>query len=145
MIDFRIPAAADTDSPGAPRSRSGRGQRILLLDDDPTFVELTRRAIGTAGYSVVGHTSPSAALADFTAAPRAYNLVVTDLLMPDVNGLDFAQSVVAIRGDIPIVIMAESMSPQDEALAAAHGVREVVTKSATVEELCRAFERIFGD
>jgi CheY-like chemotaxis protein len=64
--------------------------------------------------------------------------------MPDVNGLDVAQSVVAIRADIPIIIMAGYISSQDEALAEAYGVREVVNKSATVEELCKAFGRIFG-
>jgi hypothetical protein len=40
--------------------------------------------------------------------------------------------------------MAGYISPQDEALAEAYGVREVVNKSATVEELCRAFGRIFS-
>ena len=100
--------------------------------------------IGTAGYSVIGHTSPADAIENFAAAPDAYDLVVTDLSMPGVSGIDVAQSVVSIRADIPIIIMAGDIRPEDEALAAACGVREVVNKSATVDELCRAFGRIFG-
>ena len=144
MIDLPAAEAAVVEPPSAVRSREGRGQRILFLDDDAAFVELAERVIGTAGYSVTGHTSPADALENFSAAPHAYDLIVTDLSMPDVNGLDVAQSVVAIRADIPIIIMAGNISQEDEALAAAFGVREVVNKSATVEELCRAFGRIFG-
>jgi nitrogen-specific signal transduction histidine kinase/CheY-like chemotaxis protein len=144
MINLPAVAAAVVESPKRSRPPAGRGQRILFLDDDAAFVELAKRVIGKAGYSVIGHTSPADALEDFSAAPDAYDLVVADLSMPDVNGLDVAQSVVAIRADIPIIIMAGYISPQDEALAEAYGVREVVNKSATVEELCRAFGRIFG-
>jgi CheY-like chemotaxis protein len=144
MINLPAAAAAVVESPRRSRPPAGRGQRILFLDDDAAFVELAKRVIGKAGYSVIGHTSPADALESFSAAPDAYDLVVADLSMPDVNGLDVAQSVVAIRADIPIIIMAGYISPPDEALAEAYGVREVVNKSATVEELCRAFGRIFG-
>jgi CheY-like chemotaxis protein len=144
MIHLPAVEAAVVEATNAWRSAAGRGQRILFLDDDAAFVELAKRVIGTAGYNVIGHTSPADALENLSAAPDAYDLVVTDLSMPDVNGLDVAQSVVAIRADIPIIIMAGYISPQDEALAEAYGVREVVNKSATVEELCRAFGRIFG-
>ncbi len=145
MIHLPVAAAAAVEAAHNFRSPAGRGQRILFLDDDAAFVELAKRVIGTAGYSVIAHTSPADALENFSAAPDAYDLVVTDLAMPDVSGLDVAQSVIAARPDIPIIIMAGYISPQDEALAAAYGVREVVNKSATVEELCRAFGRIFGD
>jgi nitrogen-specific signal transduction histidine kinase/CheY-like chemotaxis protein len=144
MINLPAAAAAVVESPQRSRPPAGRGQRILFLDDDAAFVELAKRVIGKAGYSVIGHTSPADALESFSAAPDAYDLVVADLSMPDVNGLDVTQSVVAIRADIPIIIMAGYISPQDEALAEAYGVREVVNKSATVEELCRAFGRIFS-
>jgi CheY-like chemotaxis protein len=144
MIHLPAVAAVVVEPSNALRSPAGRGQRILFLDDDAAFVELAKRVIGKAGYTVIGHTSPADALENFSAAPDAYDLVVADLSMPDVNGLDVAQSVVAIRADIPIIIMAGYISPQDEALAAAYGVREVVNKSATVEELCRAFGRIFS-
>jgi signal transduction histidine kinase/CheY-like chemotaxis protein len=141
-----LPAAvtAVAGSSSALRSPPGRGQKILFLDDDAAFVELAERVIGKAGYSVIGHASAADALEHFSAAPDAYDLVVTDLSMPEASGIDVAQSMVAIRADIPVIIMAGYISPQDEARVAACGVREVVSKSATVEELCRAFGRVFG-
>jgi nitrogen-specific signal transduction histidine kinase len=143
---IHLPAAEGivVESTSTLRSPAGRRRKILFLDDDAAFVELARRVIGTAGYSVIGYSSPAEALENFSAAPDTYDLVVTDLLMPKVSGIDVAQSVVSIRADIPIIIMAGNISPEDAALAAACGVREVVNKSATVEELCRAFGRIFG-
>jgi CheY-like chemotaxis protein len=49
-----------------------------------------------------------------------------------------------VRPDIPIIITAGYISAEDEALAAAYGVREVISKSATIEELCNAFGRVLG-
>jgi signal transduction histidine kinase/CheY-like chemotaxis protein len=144
MIHLPAAETAGVESTSSLPSPAGRRRRILFLDDDAAFVELARRVIGTAGYSVIGYTSPAEGLENFSAAPDAFDLVVTDLSMPDVSGIDVAHSVVSIRADIPIIIMAGNISSEDEALAAACGVREVVNKSATVEELCRAFGRIFS-
>jgi two-component system cell cycle sensor histidine kinase/response regulator CckA len=132
------------ESPSDLRSFAGRGPRILFLADDAAFVELAQRVIGKAGYRVIGYTNPAAAVDIFSTAPDTYDLVVTDLSLRESSGIDVAQSLVAIRVDIPIIIMAGFISPQDAALAAACGVREVVNKSATVVELCRAFGRAFG-
>ncbi len=139
--------AADTAGAEAPRiegSPTGRGQRILFLDDDSGFVELAKRVIGKAGYRVTGYSDPAVALADFATAPDAFDLVVTDFSMPDASGIDVAQRMLAIRPDIPIIITAGYISPNDEARVANSGVREVIGKSATIEELCAAFERAFG-
>jgi two-component system cell cycle sensor histidine kinase/response regulator CckA len=147
---MNIEAAVRDPAEGLSTERSpagggrGRGQRILFLDDDVGFVELAERIIGKAGYRVIAHFNPGVALADFSAAPDAFDLVVVDLVMPDTSGIDIARGMMAIRADIPIIITAGYVSPDDEARAAACGVREVISKSATVQELCMAFGRIFG-
>jgi nitrogen-specific signal transduction histidine kinase/ActR/RegA family two-component response regulator len=143
---IQLPAAALTvvGSSDSLHSPEGRGRRILFLDDDAAFVDLAQRVIGKGGYSVIGYTSPAQALEHFSAKPDAYDLVVTDLSMLQTSGIDVAQCMVAIRPNIPIIIMAGYISPQDEARAAVCGVREVVHKSETVEELCRAFGRVFN-
>jgi CheY-like chemotaxis protein len=146
--DFSIylPAVDAATAEGTERSPAGggRGQRILFLDDDVGFVELAERVIGKAGYRVIAHFNPAVALAEFSAAPDAFDLVVVDLAMPDASGIEIAQGMMAIRADIPIIITAGYVSPDDEARAVTCGVREVISKSATVQELCMAFGRVFG-
>ena len=132
------------ESDRAMHSPPGRGQRILFLDDDGGFVELARRVIGKAGYRVTGHTSAAEAVADFSSSPAAYDLVVADLSMPGASGIDVAERLVAIRADIPVILTAGFISPDDESRARTSGVREIIYKSATVEELCVAFGRVFG-
>jgi len=141
-----LPAIAATSAaaPGSERWAPGRGQRILFLDDDDGFVELAKLVIGKAGYRVIGHTNSAAALAEFAATPAGFDLVVVDLAMPEADGLEVARRLTAIRADIPIIITAGYISPHDESRALECGVREVVGKSATVEELCKAFGRVFG-
>jgi nitrogen-specific signal transduction histidine kinase/CheY-like chemotaxis protein len=146
-FSIHLPAAGEPDS--IESSISGRlpfgmGQKILFLDDDAGFLDVATRVICKAGYQVTGYCDPMEALAGFSAAPESFDLVVADLTMPELNGLDVAQRVLAVRSDIPIIITAGYISPEDEALAAAYGVREVISKSATVEELCKAFGRVFG-
>jgi two-component system cell cycle sensor histidine kinase/response regulator CckA len=142
---LNMPAAGAAAPEGSDTGEvpAGRGQRILFLDDDVGFVELAERVIGRAGYSVIAHFNPAAALADFSAAPDTFDLVVVDLAMPDVSGIDVARDMLAIRADIPIIITAGYFSADDEARATTCGVREVISKSATIQELCRAFGRVF--
>lgn len=117
---------------------------VLFVDDDAGFLELATRVIGKAGFQVKGYCDPAKAVAEFSAAPESFDLVVVDLTMPELNGLDVAQRVVAVRPDTPIILTAGCISPEDEALAAAYGVREVISKAATIEELCSAFGRVFA-
>lgn len=144
---FNMPAAdaAAAESSGTSEVTAGQGQRILFLDDDIGFVELAERVIGRAGYNVIAHFSPADALADFSAAPDAFDLVVVDLAMPDASGIDVARGMLAIRADIPIIVTADHCSADDEARAATCGVREVISKSATIQELCMAFGRAFSN
>jgi nitrogen-specific signal transduction histidine kinase len=147
QFSIYLPAAEAAPAEGLSTGRSppgGKGQRILFLDDDVGFVELAERVIGKAGYRVIAHFNPAVALAEFAAAPDAFDLVVVDLAMPGASGIDIARSMMAIRADIPIILTAGYVSPDDEARAATCGVREVISKSATVQELCMAFGRVFG-
>jgi len=146
QFSIYLPAAdaATCEGSGADGSPGGRGQRILFLDDDIGFVELAERVIGKAGYRVIAHFNVEDALADFSAAPGAFDLVVVDLAMPEADGIDVAGRMLALRADVPIIITAGYFSPDDVARAIAGGVREVISKSATVQELCTAFSRVFG-
>jgi CheY-like chemotaxis protein len=131
---------------GNPRreSTSGGAQTVLFLDDDPGLVLFARWALGKAGYDVVGYSNTNEALGAFAAAPQSYDAVVTDLSMPGTDGIEVARRIRAMRADVPVIVTAGYISPVDEARALASGVREVIGKSATVEDLRGALDRALG-
>ncbi len=88
----------------APAPAKGDGQHILYLDDEEALVLLARRLLERLGYKVSGYSSAAEALATFEAAPDQFDLVLSDLSMPGINGLDVARRVLEIRPEIPVLL-----------------------------------------
>jgi PAS domain S-box-containing protein len=122
----------------------GCGERILLVDDELSLVELGRRRLGSLGYEVTAFTDPLAALAAVRATPEAFDLVITDFLMPRMNGLEFAREVQDFRPEIGVVMMTGHMEelPAEEFSAA--GVRTLVKKPLTLSELAETVRSVLA-
>ena len=109
--------------------------RILYLDDEEPLVFIMKRMLERLGHEVAGFTSADAALVEFTAAPDRFHLVLTDMSMPGMNGIDFAASVLKLRPGTLVVIASGYMDPKDMERAKAVGVRECVRKPNTLDEM----------
>ncbi|MFO0744276.1 MAG: PAS domain S-box protein [Myxococcota bacterium] len=83
----------------------GRGERVLFVDDEPAIVKLASRELQRVGFQVVPFQDPSAALAAFQAAPETFDVVVSDISMPQLSGVDLARAVRRLRADLPIVLI----------------------------------------
>jgi two-component system, cell cycle sensor histidine kinase and response regulator CckA len=81
------------------------GKRILFIDGDQTIVEKVNTMLEEMGHQVRMETSGMDALAAFSGNPTGFDLVITDLGMPDISGLRLATRLLKIRGDIPIVLL----------------------------------------
>jgi signal transduction histidine kinase/ActR/RegA family two-component response regulator len=127
-----------------PRAAGGEGQRILLVEDDDAMLFMALRYLGRCGYSVRGCASPDAALATFAADPSAFDLVVTDLNMPGMSGLELAARMRSVRPDANIVLMSGYVTEEDVARAREAGVREIVLKPDTIEQLAPLIERLLA-
>jgi CheY-like chemotaxis protein len=136
--------AAPGDEP-RPVTERGRGQRILLVDDEAALVFLSRRLLTRLGYEVTAHEDPQEALEAFRRDPAAFDALITDLTMPGMSGLDLAARVLAIRGDLPIVLMSGYVSDVEAREAKAMGLGEVHLKSDTVEEIAGSLHRRLSD
>jgi PAS domain S-box-containing protein len=115
--------------------RDGQGKRILYLDDDESLVLLTTRLLERQGYRVSGHTDAHAALAELAASAGEFDLVISDYNMPVMSGLEVAQAMRLIRADLPVVLTSGYITEELRASAPAAGVRELIYKPNTVEEL----------
>jgi CheY-like chemotaxis protein len=119
----------------------GNGERVLFLDDEEPIVLLASRMLNRLGYKVEAHTRAADALAEFRARPNEFDLVLTDLSMPGASGMDFARNVLALRPDVPVIMTTGYIDPDDLDLARKIGVREVILKPTTIEEMGRSFHR----
>ena len=102
-------------------------ERILVIDDEPDMLVLLRMIIeDNTDYAVQTTNNPSEALRMFTE--ENYDLVITDLKMPGMDGLEVFDELVALRSDIPVIIITAYGSPDvaDEALK--KGVSDFITK-----------------
>jgi len=133
-----FPVVLDRAPPVSPTTlapRRGHGERILFLDDEPSLVVLATRLLERMGYRVASFTDSIQALAAFEAAPKEFDLVLTDLSMPGMNGLDFARRILAVRADIPVLLATGYVRPEDVELARSIGIREVIWKPQTLSEM----------
>lgn len=109
--------------------------RILYLDDEQPLVFIVKRMLERLGHQVAGFTAADAALAAFNAEPDGFHLVLSDMAMPGMNGIDFAAAVLKTRPDARVVIVSGYMDPKDMERAKACGVRECIRKPGTLDEM----------
>ena len=139
LDSFASPSAsAHSSSPSA----RGNGQHILYLDDEEPLVFLATNLFKRLGYRVTGFTHADKALAAFQADPMQYDLVVTDFNLPNSSGLEIASQLLAIRPELPIVLASGEVSSTLTRQAQLVGVRHVVYKPNTVDDLCHAIHRL---
>jgi len=79
-------------------------ERILFVDDEEVIVDIGEKTLGPLGYDVVTKTSSVEALELFRADPDRFDLVITDMTMPKMTGDKFAQELMKVRPDIPIIL-----------------------------------------
>jgi CheY-like chemotaxis protein len=109
--------------------------RILYLDDEEPLVFIFKRMLERLGHEVAGFTNADAALAAFSAAPERFHLVLTDMSMPGMSGIDFGAAVLKLRADALVVIASGYMDPKDAERAKAVGVHECIRKPNTLDEM----------
>ena len=84
--------------------RMGREEHIMLVDDEPDIAMGGKKILERLGYRVTSATDPRAALAQFTAAPDQFDLLITDQTMPHMTGEMLALEILSLRDDLPIVL-----------------------------------------
>ena len=119
----------------------GRGEHLLHLDDEPTVTLSVQRLLQKLGYRIASFNCPAAALDHFQRDPQRFHLVLTDLMMPGMNGLQFAAAVLALRPGLPVVMFSAfggGCSPEEFRRS---GIREIILKPAGVVPIAEAVRR----
>ncbi|MFH1152434.1 MAG: cache domain-containing protein [Pseudomonadota bacterium] len=113
----------------------GAGQSILLVDDEPGVGETTRDSLQRLGYKVFLCGSSLEALKRFCRTPMSFDLVLTDMTMPELTGALLAKELLGIRPDIPVVIYTGFVDSIDSETLIQTGVRALMHKPLTLRDL----------
>jgi PAS domain S-box-containing protein len=120
----------------------GKGKHILYVDDEEAIIFLMKRLLERQGYRVSGYIEPREALEAVRANPDRFDLAVTDYNMPGMSGLDVAIALRDIRADLPVVLASGYITEELRQKAPAAGVRELIYKPNTADDLCEAVARL---
>ena len=108
---------------------------ILYLDDEQPLVFIVKRMLEHLGHKVAGFTQADAALAEFAANSESYDLVLSDMSMPGMDGIEFAKAVLGVRREARVFIVSGYVEPKEIERARAAGVTGVVRKPHTLDEM----------
>jgi signal transduction histidine kinase/CheY-like chemotaxis protein len=120
--------------------RNGR-ERILFVDDEAAIVEMGTSMLERLGYHVTATTRSEEALRIFKDDPDAFDLLISDQTMPHLTGDRLAGRMLALRPDLPVILIS-GFSERVTALNYKQiGVREFVMKPLVLRDLSQAIER----
>ncbi len=123
----------------------GRGEHILFLDDERMITDSVRVLLGHLGYRVTPHTDPQAALAAFQADPSAFSLVVTDLTMPHITGIEVARQILAVRPELPVLLASGYSGTWTPESLRALGLRGLIAKPLSSAGLAAAVRQALDE
>ena len=119
---------------------SGKG-KILLVDDEASIIDWSRQLLLKLGYQVDSMTESLKALKTFKENPQEYDLLITDMAMPQLNGLELSKHILKIRADIPIIICTGFSAGLTPEMIKKHGIFERIMKPMIASELANAVHR----
>jgi PAS domain S-box-containing protein len=117
-------------------------ERILFIDDEPALVSMGKAFLESLGYDVVTETSSREALALFIRQPDGFDLVITDMTMPEMTGERLAKELRHIRPAIPIILCTGFSHHLNEEEAKAIGIGAFLMKPFGLRELAETVRTV---
>jgi len=117
-------------------------EKILLVDDEATVVELGRAMLEEIGYSVVISTDAFEGVALFAQNPDQFDLVIADKNMPHMSGFDFGREILRIKPNVPIILYTGYPDPHDIDKAKELGFRDVMKKPLVLRDMAQTVRSV---
>ncbi len=117
-------------------------EHILFVDDEPALAKMGKQLLESLGYQVEMITKSSEALELFRKKPDRFDLVVTDMTMPNITGEKLAIELMNIRPDIPVILSSGFNYNIDEKKAMALGIRAFISKPVLKKEMAKTIRNV---
>jgi CheY-like chemotaxis protein len=123
----------------------GGRERILVVDDEATLLRMLNRMLASLGYEVTCCRSSREALDTFLGRPDRIDLVITDMTMPEMTGIQLARELLDVRPDLPVILCTGFSALISEESAAAAGIRKLVMKPVVRRDMAEAIRGVLDD
>ncbi|MCP5050204.1 MAG: response regulator, partial [bacterium] len=117
-------------------------ERVLLVDDEEDLARMEEQMLKRLGYRVTTMTSASAALEVFRGGPGQFDIVVTDLTMPQMTGIQLARELKSIKPGIPVILCSGFSTVATREKIKAYGISGFVMKPIVKKHLARAIRKV---
>jgi len=138
-------AAAPEDGKVVPESPPTGSESILIVDDEPSLLIVVEKMLQRKGYIVQAFQHPAEALERFAADPDAFDLILTDMDMPGINGVRLCAEIKALHADIPVIVCTGHSSLVNADNAAGAGFSGYISKPILAGDLARMVRQVLDE
>ena len=117
-------------------------EHILFVDDEESLINMGKQLLVSLGYDVTTRISSIEALELFKTRPDTFDLVITDLTMPNMTGDELAKQLMAIRSDIPVILCTGFSTRITEEKAKSMGIRAFILKPLIRKDIAETIRKI---
>ena len=117
-------------------------EHILLVDDEDMIVDITKEMLEQLGYHISAFINSHEALEAFRMQPGKYDLVITDMTMPNMTGDRLAREMKKIRKDIPVIICTGYNESISKAKSEMSGIQDFVMKPLNMNKLSKIIRKV---
>ena len=117
-------------------------EQILLVDDEEAILTMEKLMLERLGYQVTSRTSSMEALEAFRDSPDKFNLVITDMAMPNMPGDKLSAELTKIRPDIPVLLCTGFSETMSEEKAASLGINGFLLKPIVMKDLSQKIREV---
>ena len=129
-------------SPGEEKMPQGRGEKILLVDDEELVVSMMEQMLDRMGYRVTSCTGSLAGLEVLNNQPGYFDLLITDMTMPDMTGADLAREALALYPKMRVIICTGFSEAMDESAARSIGINSFLQKPVSMKSLAAVVREV---
>ena len=120
-------------------------ERILFVDDEAPIAKMGGQALERLGYTVSIRTSSIEALELFRFKANDFDLVITDMIMPNMTGDKLAVELLKIRPDIPVILCSGYSKKMSDAIALEIGIKAFAYKPVVRADLAKTVRKVLDD
>ncbi len=117
-------------------------EHILIVDDEKLIVTMEQKILENLGYQVTARTSSIEALEIFRAQPQKFDMVITDLTMPDMTGKVLSKKLLEIRSNLPIILCTGFSKSMTEENVESLGIKGFLVKPIIINDLAMLIRKI---
>jgi len=123
----------------------GGTEKILLVDDEQAILTMEKRMLERLGYQVTSHTGSLEALEAFRANSNKFDLVITDMAMPNMPGDKLSTELTKIRPAIPVLLCTGFSENMSEERVASLGIKGFLLKPILMNDLAQKIREVLDE